>query len=62
MTRRARRGSTIEVRDALDGLQYQMLRLTYLTPAEAMSVGLMCTSPDGIGFPVTFEGFTIQRI
>ena len=57
-----RHGSAIEIRFALDSVQYQMHRLAYLTPAEAMSVGLMCASPDGAGFPVTFEGFTIQSI
>jgi len=60
--RLTRRVSAIEISYALDGVQYQMLRLAYLTPTQAMSVGLMCASPDGAGFPVTFEGFTIQSI
>jgi regulation of enolase protein 1 (concanavalin A-like superfamily) len=60
--RLTRHGSAIEIRYALDGVQYQMLRLAYLTPARIMSVGLMCASPDGAGFLVTFEGFTIQSI
>jgi len=60
--RLTRRGSTIEIRYALDGVGYQMLRLAYFTPSEIMSVGLMCASPDGAGFTVTFEGLTIQSI
>ena len=60
--RLTRRGSAIEIRYALDGVQYQMLRLAYFIPSETMSVGLMCASPDGAGFTVTFEGLTIQSI
>ena len=60
--RLTRRGSAIEIRYALDGVGYQMLRLAYFIPSEIMSVGLMCASPDGAGFTVTFEGFTIQSI
>jgi len=60
--RLTRRGSAIEIRYALDGVGYQMLRLAYFTPSEIMSVGLMCASPDGAGFTVTFEGLTIQSI
>ena len=60
--RLTRRGAAIQISYALDGVHYQMLRLAYLTPAQTMSVGLMCASPDGAGFPVTFEGLTIQSI
>jgi regulation of enolase protein 1 (concanavalin A-like superfamily) len=57
-----RQGFTIEVHYALDGVHYQLLRQTYLSPTEIMNVGLMCASPEGLGFPVTFEGFTCQSI
>jgi regulation of enolase protein 1 (concanavalin A-like superfamily) len=60
--RLTRHGSAIEIHYALDSVQYQMFRLAYLTPAKTMSVGLMCASPDGAGFPVTFEGLTIHSI
>ncbi len=60
--RLTRRGSAIEIRYALDGVGYQMLRLAYFIPSEIMSVGLMCASPDGAGFTVTFERLTIQSI
>ena len=55
----ARRGPAVEVSYALDGTTYTMLRLAYLTTAEAIVVGPMCAAPDGDGFQVTFEGFTI---
>ena len=55
----ARHGPAVEVSYALDGTTYTMLRLAYLTTAEAIVVGPMCAAPDGDGFQVTFEGFTI---
>jgi regulation of enolase protein 1 (concanavalin A-like superfamily) len=57
-----RQGPAIEIQYALDGVHYQLLRLAYLSPAEAMDVGLMCASPEGPGFSVTFENFIIQSL
>jgi regulation of enolase protein 1 (concanavalin A-like superfamily) len=57
-----RQGSVIEIHYALDGVHYQLLRQAYFSPAEAMDAGLMCASPEGPGFPVTFEGVTIQSL
>jgi regulation of enolase protein 1 (concanavalin A-like superfamily) len=54
-----RRSETIEVQYSLDGENYQMLRLAYLTHTEMVQVGLMCASPQGEGFSVVFEGFKI---
>jgi hypothetical protein len=51
-----RRVTAVEVQYSLDGEQYTMLRLAYLTPVETVSVGVMCASPEGNGFPMTFEG------
>jgi regulation of enolase protein 1 (concanavalin A-like superfamily) len=57
-----RKGATIEVYYALDGESYQMLRQAYLTPLEAVEVGLLCASPVGDGFFVEFEGFKVQAL
>jgi uncharacterized protein len=57
-----RQGPVIEIHYALDGTNYQLLRQAYFSLAEAMDVGLMCASPEGMGFPVTFEGVTIQSL
>jgi hypothetical protein len=57
-----RRGTAVEVQYSLDGEQYTMLRLAYLTPVETVSVGVMCASPEGNGFPMTFEGFKIRSL
>lgn len=52
---------TVEVQYSLDGNNYQMLRLAYLTHGETVQVGLMCASPQGEGFSVTFESFKIMQ-
>jgi uncharacterized protein len=56
-----RRGSAIEVSYGLDGATYTMLRLAYLIEQETVLVGPMCAAPDGDGFQVTFDGFTIKQ-
>lgn len=60
--RLSRRGTAVEVQYSLDGEQYAMLRLAYLAPAEMVNIGVMCASPEGKGFPVTFEGFKIESL
>src|SRR5579859_2799491 len=57
-----RQGAVIEIEYALDGISYQLLRQAYFSPVDAMDVGLMCASPEGRGFAVTFEGIVIQGI
>lgn len=57
-----RRGTAVEVQYSLNETDYQMLRLAYLTPVETINVGVMCASPEGNGFPVTFEEFKISRM
>lgn len=56
----------MEVKYSLDGEQYTMIRLAYLTEAETVQVGPMCASPERDscssetdGFPVVFEEFKI---
>lgn len=56
-----RRAEAIEVQYSLDGEQYQMLRLAYLTPAKTVQVGLMAASPEGNGCEITFEAFNITQ-
>lgn len=60
--RLTRRGTAVEVQYSLDGEQYTMLRLAYLTSIETINVGVMCASPEGKGFPMTFEGFKILSL
>ena len=51
--------TVIEIEYALDGIHYQLLRQAYFSADEAMDVGLICASPEGPGFAVTFEHVTI---
>ena len=60
--RLVRTGPAIEISYALDGSNYTMLRLTYLTEAERVQVGPMCAAPQGPGFPATFEQFSVQAV
>lgn len=39
---------------------YTMFRMAYL-PYQTLQVGLMCASPQGAGFEVTFEDYQIQQ-
>ncbi|MGM3306722.1 DUF1349 domain-containing protein [Anabaena sp. WFMT] len=57
-----RRSTAIQVDYSLDGTEYKMLRLAYLTPAETVKVGVMCASPDGNGFTMQFEKFQIRSL
>lgn len=56
-----RQAEAIEIQYSLDGDQYHMLRLTYLSNAATLQVGLMAASPQGDGCDITFEGFKITQ-
>jgi regulation of enolase protein 1 (concanavalin A-like superfamily) len=58
--RLTRHAATVEVAYTVDGADYVMLRQAYLTPAEALQVGVMCCAPTGDGFTATFEGFRVE--
>jgi regulation of enolase protein 1 (concanavalin A-like superfamily) len=57
-----RRGTTVEVEYSLDGIEYLMLRLGYLTPVVNLNVGVMCASPEGNGFSMQFEKLQIRSL
>ncbi|MGL5939390.1 MAG: DUF1349 domain-containing protein [Waterburya sp.] len=56
-----RKGSAIEVHYSLDGKNYTMLRMAYLTLVEVLDVGIMCASPQGQGFLTTFEQYELLQ-
>jgi regulation of enolase protein 1 (concanavalin A-like superfamily) len=56
-----REGDAVEVFYSLDGQTYTLMRLAYLLPGKPVQAGLMCCSPQGDGFEVRFEGFSISR-
>ncbi|HEX2905482.1 MAG TPA: DUF1349 domain-containing protein [Phototrophicaceae bacterium] len=55
-----RHNDALEIHYSLDGGAYTLLRLAYLTLEDTLQVGVMCCSPDGKGFDVTFEGLKIR--
>ena len=56
----SRHGDALEVHYSLDGQTYTLLRLAHLTLEETLQVGLMACSPDGSGFAVSFENYTLR--
>jgi len=59
--RLTRQGDAVEVHYSLDGETYVMIRVAYLPAADEAEVGLMCASPEGAGFTVTFEDLAIDN-
>lgn len=57
-----RQNTAVVVQYSEDGKEYTMLRMAYLTSVASLSVGVMCASPEGNGFAVTFEGLTISSL
>lgn len=52
----------VEVSYSLDDQNYRLLRLAYLAEVDQVQVGVMACSPDGSGFDITFEAFSIQPL
>lgn len=59
--RLTREKEAVQIFYSLDGENYTMLRMAYFPPIALAEVGLMCASPDGDGFAVTFENFEVQK-
>ncbi len=55
-----RTGTTLEVEYSLDSASYLLLRLAYLPMAETVMVGPVCASPQGRGFDVTFDDWSLK--
>ncbi|WP_240737370.1 DUF1349 domain-containing protein [Hymenobacter metallicola] len=59
-----RKGDYVEIQYSFDNKDFKMLRLAYFppTPGKKVQIGLMCAAPDGKGFPVEFEDFSISPV
>lgn len=57
--RLTRRGDAIEIHYSLNREAYTMLRMAHLTLSPTVNAGLMCAAPEGDGFTVEFEDFSI---
>ena len=58
--RLVRKNEAAEIFYSLDGANYTLLRIAYLLPSAETQVGVMCAAPDGKGFDVVFEGFSVH--
>ncbi|QNE40781.1 DUF1349 domain-containing protein [Hymenobacter sp. NBH84] len=59
-----RKGDYVEIQYSFDNKEFKMLRLAYFppTPGKKVQIGLMCAAPDGKGFPVAFEDFSVKPV
>lgn len=59
-----RKGDYVEIQYSFDNQNFKMLRLAYFPPApgQKVQIGLMCAAPDGKGFPVDFEEFSVTAL
>lgn len=57
-----RKDGTIETSYSLNGEQYNMMRLAYLTETDTVQIGLMSASPEREGFEVIFSDFKISAL
>jgi uncharacterized protein len=55
-----RAGDALEIFSSLDGSSYTLMRVAYFPTTPQVQVGVMCCSPKGDGFSVTFEGFEVS--
>ncbi|UFH52890.1 DUF1349 domain-containing protein [Spirosoma sp. KNUC1025] len=60
--RLTRQIDSVRIDYSFDDFTYQMLRLAYFPPDVTVQIGLMAAAPDGQGFDVTFEQFSVLTI
>ncbi|WP_420150227.1 DUF1349 domain-containing protein [Spirosoma sp.] len=60
--RLTRQNDSVRIDYSFDDFTYQMLRLAYFTPEVPVQIGMMAAAPDGRGFDVTFEQFSVLPI
>lgn len=56
----ARHATTLTVCYSLDGVEYNMIRQSYLPVQSVQQVGMMLAAPQGDGFDVLFEDFLLK--
>ena len=55
-----RKATTLTVCYSLDGVEYEMIRQSYLPGKSVQQVGMMLAAPQGDGFDVLFEDFLLE--
>jgi regulation of enolase protein 1 (concanavalin A-like superfamily) len=54
-----RKADYVETKYSLDGTTWVTVREAYFPPGTKVEVGVMAAAPEGKGFPVRFEGFSV---
>ncbi len=57
-----RKNDFVEIKYSFDNQEFRMLRLAYFPPRVAVKIGMMGAAPDGIGFKLEFDNFSIQAL
>lgn len=55
-----RENDFVEISYSFDNKDFAMLRLAYFPPNIPVQIGMMCAAPDGQGFPIEFDNFSIE--
>ena len=56
----ARKGPALDIFHSVDGSHFVETGVGYLGPAESVMLGPMCAAPEGKGFEVRFDDWTVQ--
>lgn len=52
----------VEISYSFDNQEFTMLRLAYFPPNVPVQIGMMCAAPDGEGFPIEFDNFSVENL
>jgi len=55
-----RKGESLDIFHSLNGKDFVESRMGYIIPADSLMVGLMCAAPEGKGFEVRFDEWSLQ--
>jgi hypothetical protein len=54
-----RKADFVETKYSIDGTTWTTVREAYFPPGAKVQIGVMAAAPEGKGFPVRFEGFSV---
>ncbi|MBX7171515.1 MAG: DUF1349 domain-containing protein [Pyrinomonadaceae bacterium] len=57
-----RKNDFVEISYSFDNKDFAMLRLAYFPPNVPVQIGIMCAAPDGKGFPIDFDNFSVENL
>jgi regulation of enolase protein 1 (concanavalin A-like superfamily) len=57
-----RKNDSVELSYSVNGKDFELQRLGYFPPKVKAMIGIMAASPEGKGFTVAFENFTVKKL